>query len=383
MAGVIDLSPLLGSEDGPAAQALSFRVFPKTGEERWMLETTQRRPWYLKTWPRANLRAQVIYRVAWVMGMLGLHLPYRKERFQVNSGSVYAQLRERFDRLGIFLGTPGPNRKIVVYASRPGRSVFVKIPLGPTSNDLVAREAVALEELHQDRDLAPLVPQAGRVFGHLAIEDIETNGTKYMALDSAELLRIHDLMERRSACTRLLTALRQDWEKQAPEQAVVAHDADTAAAIAAARAAANDFLDRLPQDMAVPCYTAHGDFTRWNVLRAADGTPRIIDWELYGLKPRWFDLVHYIVSHDLLVKRASALEVLGHLREVSQSTKIASSEVGWWKQVGFYFVYQSLYYCGIYERQVQLHAQAIWQLETWAGILRILLANSDSALEAS
>lgn len=380
---MIDLSPLFGPADAVGAQPFDFRVFPKTGAERWLLETTQRRPWHLKTWPRANRRARLIYRVAWGLGALGLHLPFRVETYTVAPRSAYTQLRERFDRLGIFLGTPGPNRKIVVYAERPGQSVFIKIPLGPASIALAARESAALEELSQDPNLAHLVPRASRIAGHLALENIETDGTGYAALDLAELCRIQDLMESRSACTRQLAALRRDWEKDAPTGAVVTHNADVLAAILAARTAATGFLDGLPRGLEVPCYMAHGDFTRWNVLRAADGRARIIDWEFYGLKPRWFDLIHYVVSHDILVKRASAAMIIAHLKDVAKSTGRASPEHVWWSLVGLYFAYQSFFYCAVYERQESLHRQPIWQLKAWAEILRQLPKGKDPNIALS
>jgi len=373
---MIDLSHLLGPADAPDVAFCTFRVFPKAGSERWMLEADQRRPWHLKTWPRANLRARMIFRMAWVLGALGLHLPSRIETYPVAPGSAYAQLQAEFERLGIFLGTPGPNRKIVVYAARPERSVFVKIPLGAASAALVARETEALKELARDPDLSPLIPAAERIAGHLAVQDIETGGTRHEALDLREVLRVHDILERRSATTHKLSDLREDWLSQ-HDGTLESHDPQTTATIDFARTTAISFLDALPHDLDVPCYLAHGDFTRWNVLRATDGAARIIDWELYGLKPRWFDLVHYLVSHDLLVARRSPAKVVAHLERAASDIGATVSKKDWWRQVGLYFVYQSLYYCGLYERQVDLHVQAIWQLSAWSDILGLLPVDTD------
>jgi len=354
---MIDLSHLLGPADASDAAHYVFQ-----------------------TWPRANFRARVIYRTAWALGALGLHLPARMETYTVAPGSVYAQLQAEFDRLGIFLGTPGPNRKIVVYAARPERSFFVKIPLGPASAALVARETEALKELARDPDLGPLIPTAERVAGHLAVQDIEAGGTRHEALDLREVLRVHDILERRSATIHKLSDLRQDWLSK-PDGALVSHNPQTAATIDTARATAISFLDSLPHDLDVPCYMAHGDFTRWNVLRATDGAARIIDWELYGLKPRWFDLVHYLVSHDLLVARRSPAEVVAHLKQAASDIGAAASMDQWWRLVGLYFVYQSSYYCALYERQSDLHAQACLQLRAWADILCLLSINAESHTE--
>lgn len=372
---MIDLSPLLGPRDLSSTDILSFRVFPRSGAARWMIEATQRRPWHLKTWPRVSSRARAIYRTAWTLGACGLQLPHRLETFALTSDAPYTQLRSQFDRLGIFLGTPGPNRKIVVYAADASRSMFVKIPLGPASVALVSREAEALEIMARDPDLAALVPAATRIAGQLAVENVGSRGVSHSALDLSEVVRIHDLLERRSATTRQLLTLRFEWVVDR-KTATVVHDAATRAAFERARATAHAFMDRLPQNLEVPCYMAHGDFTRWNVLRAANGTARIIDWELFGLKPRWFDLVHYVVSYELLVARTSASDVVRKLREVARRIDANAQEAIWWQQVGLYFVYQSLYYTNVYESQIRLHPQALWQLDAWADILGLLMTGT-------
>lgn len=368
---MIDLSPLFGSPQANEGKGCLFRVFPKTGRERWLLDTSQRRPWYLKTWPRANLRAKVIYRTAWTLGVLGIHLPSRIERYDVVPGSLYSQLQDKFEDLGIFLGTPGPNRKFVLYASRGEESYFIKVPLNTVSAALVARESAALEVLAADPDLGPLVPHARKIAGHLALENIESKGARYNQLDLKELVRLHDLMFRRSETRRTLSSLRADWQADVPSGEVIEHPKDTQRALKAAHNTANQALDAIPQDLELPCYMAHGDFTRWNVLRAPDGTARIIDWELYGVKPQWFDVLHYIVSYDLLVSSADISHVIKRLSEVGLEIAPKAEEV-WWRQVTLYFAYQCLYYGAVYTRQPDLHQQAIWQMEMWTGILHEL-----------
>lgn len=366
---MIDTTPLFGSAQAPGSQSLPFRVFSPNGAARWLLDTGQSRPWHLKTWPRANLRARIIHRAAWTLGSIGLHLPHRVTSYSVAPESAYAQLRAGFDRLGVFLGTPGPNRKIVVYAGRADRSVFVKIPMGPNSAALIAHEAAALAALARDPDLVACVPAASTIAGHLAVEDVESPGVRHAALDLPELLRIHDLMQARSGCARPLAALRTDWDAP-PPGVQVAHDARTGAALARVRAAANRWLDGLPPDLMVPCHMAHGDFTRWNVLRAPTGQARIIDWEMYGLKPRWFDPIHYVVSHMLLVERSGPRDILDRLARLG----LPGPKALLWRQTGLYFACQSLYYSALYARQSDLYPQAMWQLATWAEALELLQA---------
>lgn len=365
---MIDLSPLFGEHVDGKREDLAFRVFPKVGPERWLLETSYRTPWHLKTWPRANLRARLIYRAAWTIARFGIHLPSRVERFAVAVDSPYAKLCAEFDHLGIFLGTPGPNRKIVVYAERPGRSIFVKIPLSHASAVLIRNETAALIELSREPELSALIPSHSLAGGHFAVENLETDGVVHGNLELSEVARIHELLERRTRFVRPLHELRADWEG-APNGMVADHDAETLALIATARVAARRFLDGLSQDMEVSCYMAHGDFTRWNVLRATDGTARIIDWELYGCKPRFFDLLHYFVSQELLVAQKKVGAILVCLEKISHN-RLESNL--WWQYVGLYFAYQTMYYTAVYECQKDLHRQAHQQLHVWAGVLHIL-----------
>lgn len=370
---MIDLSPLFGSPEANEGIPYLFRVFSKAGRERWMLDTSQRRPWHLKTWPRVNRRAKVIYSTAWTLGTLGVHLPSRIERYDVAPGSLYIKLQDQFEHLGIFLGTPGPNRKIVLYAGRGDESYFIKVPLSTVSAALVARETRALADLAKDRKLGPLVPHARQIAGHLAVANVESNGARYEALDLEELVQLHNLMLRRSETSRSISSLRAEWQAEVPGGDVVEHLKEIKRILQSANDAANHLLDAMPQDLDIPCYMAHGDFTRWNVLRAPDGTARIIDWELYGVKPKWFDVIHYLVSHDLLVSRAPAGKLIKRLSETGQAIAPRTQGV-WWQQVALYFAYQCLYYGAVYERQADLHQQAIWQLQTWTRILHELPA---------
>lgn len=371
---MIDFEPLFGPQGTEAGIKLKFHVFPRKGPARWMLETRYRRPWHLKTWPRASARARMINRLVWALSWFGVHLPSQRISLTVADGSPYAQLRKEFHSIGIFLGTPGANRKIVVFAERPGRSVFVKIPLAPESDFLTRNEADALTTLAEDAMLAPMIPKARLVAGHLAIENIERGGVSYGELSAVEVVRVHNLLFERSCICQRMGAIRDGWAAVAVKlknaAPLVKHPPATAKLIAETRAAAERFLGRFEPCDPVECYMAHGDFTPWNVLITREGSAKVIDWELYGLKPRYFDLVHYFVSSDILVKRLGAGSVLAHLSDIRRwLPKEGSAADSWLKYVGLYFAYQSLYYVSLYERQTDLHTQASWQLAVWRDIL--------------
>jgi hypothetical protein len=374
---MIDLDLLFGSQDTVDGTQIVFRVFPRKGRARWMLEKHYRRPWHLKTWPRANARARIINRMAWVLSWFGLHLPSRCMSVVVTDDSPYAELRRKFDHIGIFLGTPGPNRKIVVFAERFDRSVFVKIPLAPKSVALTRNEITALSQLAEDPALAPIVPKVCLFAGYLGVDNVERDGTIYGELSVTEVERVHNIFFARSHITKNLQEIRGNWDEEArmlqDGAHAVAHSKDIVKLIATTRAAAKHFLDCLDPAGLVECYMAHGDFTRWNVFVTSGGTARVIDWELYGLRPRYFDLIHYFVSSDILMKRLGAKDILKHLEKIGQRLISLPSDTGYWfRYIGLYFSRQSLHYTVLYGQQAELHEQARWQLYTWRDALAIV-----------
>jgi len=363
----MDLSTLFGPENAPG-QTVEFRLFPRRGADRWLLESRHRCPWHLETWPQANMRALIIYRAARLLGVFGLHLPSRRMKVTVSSGSLYEQLSERFNALGVFLGTPGPNRKVVIFAKEGDKTWFIKVPISARTKSLAENEAATLMAMAADADLAPLVPRCVWIDDVLAIEDVRAAGVRFAPLDEAEVLRVHDLLFARSRTTIPLALLKQRWTVERPNSRRHA-DPVTAQKIAAARQAAHRFIDTMPRAILVDCYEAHGDFTRWNVMRASDGTARIIDWELFGERPRLFDPFHYLVSQAILVNRTPASDILAQARRMVAGSLDGPSIALYF---GTYIATQIFYYSKIFEKQDILHTQAHWQLETWTRLLEEL-----------
>lgn len=364
---MIDLAPLFGPQTA-AGQTATFRVFPRNGTERWLLDVRYRRPWHLETWPQANLRARMIYRAAWLLALVGLHLPSRRLTLTIADCSLYAQLYARFEALGVFLGTPGPNRKFVVFAKNASEAWFIKVPLNMKTAALARIEAATLANLATDPNLAQLVPRCFWIGDALAIEDVRTAGASYAPLDIREVMRVHDLLFARNSIEVLLAELAQRWREYCAAGKPHA-DPDTRREIDSARRAACAYLDALSPDMRVACYEAHGDFTRWNVLRAMDGSARIIDWELVGMRPKFFDPLHYLVSQAILVHREPADVILE--RVIGIGSRLAKrSEI--LQYFGLYLTEQTVVYCDLYERGNEMFAQVRWHLRTWKELLCLL-----------
>lgn len=363
-------SPALFGRQGAPGQTTTFRVFPRQAPYRWLLETRFRRPWHLETWPQANRRARIIYRAAQLLGAFGLHLPSQQVTVSITNDSLYALLSAQFEALGVFLGTPGPNRKVVVYAKDKDRAWFIKVPISDKSRDLAQTEAATLEALAADERLAPMVPRCHWIGEALAVEDVRAGGARFAELDQAEVMRVHQLLFSRSRTEVPFAELVNAWTAQ--DAAARPHpDPGTANQIAAARHAAYRFVATIPAGCPVECYEAHGDFTQWNVLCAPDGSARIIDWELFGRRPKYFDPFHYLVSQAIVVDHLNPKDIL-HQAWHMAAASMATDEISLY--LGAYFAAQVFYYCRIFEAQDKLHMQAHWQLETWTHLLDTLVA---------
>ena len=341
-------------------EKIKFKVFPRFGSARWLLEDRFDRPWHLKTWPRANNRARIIYLIAWGLAGIGVNLPFRRLEVTVVDGSPYKQLSDEFDELGLFLGTMGPNRKVVVYAKNTDGSWFVKVPISPASEVLVCAEAAAMSAVGSD-----LAPKHRWIGKSLAIEDVATHGTAYRSLGNAEIIRVHSVLLERSKCTLALRDVASEWVGVSDDTYTVG-GAKSCVEIEDARLSALRYLREFDLDIPLDCYMAHGDFTRWNVLRGKNGTAKIIDWELFGLRTKFFDPFHYVVSQAVLVDRRTPAEIL-------KSSLVFEAEFddrdAFYLYFGMYIASQTLDYCSVFDFQPVLHDQAYWQLKTWKDLL--------------
>lgn len=367
---MIDLSPLIGTRGGPGT-VIKFRVFPGSGRERWLLEARYRRPWHLETWPRTNWRAKAIYEAARILGLLGLHLPSRYVTLKVAHGSIYDQLRTKFDVLAVFLGTPGPNRKFVVFAKGGDCAWFIKVPISTGSAALAKNEAMALAALAGNKGMAQRVPRHFWINGALAIEDVRSAGATYTSLATDEMIQIHKMLFDLTRTEVSVCNLAAAWP-MASTSSQIQLDPELRTEIETTRQAAKNHLAGLDPFLSVECYLAHGDFTRWNVLRAMDGTARIIDWEFYGQRPKYFDPFHYIVSQAILVERAAANVILDRIVRLG-------SEMGDRSSIQFYFglylTEQALVHSDLYERGDEVFPQVYWQLRTWKDLFVLLPSN--------
>lgn len=310
------------------------------------------------------------------MGRYGLLPPSGQASLRCNASAPYASFKSRFPHIGIFVGTPGPNRKIIVYGGGPEESFFIKIPTSPESARLVQNEASALAELSADPRTAPMIPHATQIGGHLAVQDQASLGAGFRPIAAAQVQAVSELLFARSAEYKTTREWLGEWSgsEDRTDTRPARRSLVEELALRQNREAVAALMDRLPEGDSSYFYRAHGDFTQWNVLATADGAARIIDWELYGWRPKHFDLIHYYASHDILVAMKPVKDVLTRLVTLRDAAarRSAIGEAEWNKYLKMYFAAQSIFYHRVFTRQEVLHPQALWQLNCWTYCLNAL-----------
>jgi thiamine kinase-like enzyme len=363
---MIQLGMLFGEKKHGFSE-VEFKIISIHDEPRWMIESSFFFPWYLKTWGRTSFRTKVISSLIWLLSLFRFcPLKVTRVRFSISDKCLYSELRAKFNRIAIFLGTPGDNRKLVVYAGNSKEELFIKVPTTVKAESLVAQEISALQKL-SDSDLTKrLIPKYYLISGYLATENVLKKGVNFRPLSTELLFDTHNRLFERSSVEfskadiidildRYISNLRdmkyQD-NKQSKLQELVNSN----------RLLAKTYLDSFDHLSRFEFYEAHGDFTRWNVALGPNNQVQAIDWEFSGFKPRFFDIIHYQVSYDILVKSLLSQQILDGLDVIGDRY---SNEDKWSEYVRLYFTFQSLQYCSLYENQLDIFPQIFKQLETW------------------
>jgi hypothetical protein len=199
---------------------------------------------------------------------------------------------------GLLLGSADHRirRAIASYHSVSGWEV-AKVAFGPDGIAMIDAEARAMEFLGGQIDGVPKLLGRHRAEGFALLRMPYVTGSPVPARDWEAAL---DLLEA--------------WKTELPPRRVAefAEWPSIEGALSSSRVGP-DVAVKLAENRLRPV-RCHGDFARWNLLRQADGTITVLDWE-WG-RPEGLpgiDLVHYFAQDARLVRRlppSEAIEVL-------------------------------------------------------------------------
>ncbi len=342
---IVYLEKLFGNHamiDSADTVLLEFYYFYLRDGERWLMETRFSRPWYFEATPKGGMSG-IRKRVALALSVFGCNLQHRRITISSSGTSVYCKLSRTFENLGACL----KGKSIVVFAKAGRKEIFVKIPLTDHAAAGLDIEQQALTELRADPDLQPLLPASGTCFGYLAVANVK--GSKSGQPAFSEILRIHDLLYQRSKISIPIHELEEKCcqtpigEFSFAPRGLTRLPQEMVHIIKQTRQTANAYLDSFPEAWTVDCYMAHGDFLPQNIILAADKSPRIIDWEFFGLKPRYYDVFHYLIWADVREISWSPETTMQKLKsfETKMLTTIADKYV-YYEYIGFYFTVLAL-----------------------------------------
>jgi thymidylate kinase len=277
--------------------------------------------------------------------------------------------------MAFFTGTPGPNRKAIVYERNPeGEWIFRKIPLGIYGKLQIENERKMLEEV-KGLELKNLsIPQLTAV----GLKSVKHPGAIRMnTLASPHLAALDELY--RKTCVRMPLQDSEVWKKTGFYLQQVQH----------LRCYPNSLrqkLNRLYQLVdASETYSftlAHQDFTPWN-LYVREQHLYAYDWEMASFaSPLLFDAFHFIFQQGILVARKPLNELLLLVRVLHQHPIVCRwvpDRASFEKYYHLYLLSNISYYLLLYKQQPQWHEQVHWLLKTWEDALDEALLHYQTA----
>lgn len=339
---------------------------------RWIWPKELSNPSYLNFYCANNLKSKVYVFASRILFKLGLEK-------RLSSGSIIVKSKadsaieklvksNSCDAYSIFLGTTGPNRKIIVECGSDGKTEkFIKIPVGIRAKILVQREAEILESLDA---------QIGKNFTPQVLHSSED----YLVQSNhneASLKRPHNFSEPQSNFlkqlylnnTSLISPVETTFISKADERVNILSDETVRPELKELWKRLKLVRSCLDVNSTIPMSRAHGDFTPWNMFEAQDGL-YVYDWEMALDKaPLFYDLFHFEFQKGILQDRKSFYEILSSI-EKKITDPIFSRElniypVDWSALLKLYLYHISSYYLSVYQSQSKLHMQVSWLVEVW------------------
>jgi hypothetical protein len=244
-----------------SGEELYYMVLDRDGNARWLFAASLKKPLFLETYNVISFRSRVLFflfRFAFMTGVL--------QRFM--AVKVYAPVV--MNDVAFFLGTVGPNRKIVKVSREKGTTFFEKIPFGENSLELIKKERSMLQTL-QFLNTPFLSPTL-----------CETGFLKTQKLPDSE----GSLRDSRNQVWELCMNISELW--LLPQKHPLVQQAEEAMDIAT-----KDLLSDISMED-VKFGFGHGDLTPWNVKGVHP--VGVFDWEMSGSYPVLYDWFHYHIQ---------------------------------------------------------------------------------------
>ena len=279
--------------DGDPPESRFWIIPGKGGEPRWILPHRSSGAYpYLRHWRPDNLPSRLKWlclmsayrsgRLGWISGVAPLRIvtPECTDWSHLGWPSTSPPVPV------LYIGTPGPTRKVVagLIDSHARRVVSVaKAPLGPGAGPAIIHEADILERLTEQKPgIAPRLLFVDKQTG-IATQDVIEGGTSARNLTPAHI----DWLVGLAVPGESLSL--GEYARKLAERITARVDADDPAGDVLA-----GITSGIDADSALPAVWVHGDFAPWNLKLRQDGALAAVDWEAaYPGGLPLFDLVYF------------------------------------------------------------------------------------------
>ncbi|MDW3646316.1 MAG: phosphotransferase [Bacteroidia bacterium] len=343
------------------------------GSPRWIVPEEDREALFLKFYPafnKRNRRLRKILRLAFKYGLQNVCSKRLSDKDLSKLLGYSPSELSHEKQFALFTGTPGPNRKILLYErTKNDKAYFSKIAYGENAPKLIENEFRVLEMLNQKCPKHFWFPKLFS-FTHKILKTHELKITEsshqWSPAHSRFLQEIYswgiEEVESQSLIPeKILNVDCEDPEAQKPLEQL--HNT---------LAVSHELIEK--QAFMLKTAFGHGDFCPWNT--AVKGAKlQVLDWELAGDYPMLYDLFHFVVQHEILNTGSSARAIFQKVRELVRSEDVrvllSAYKLDWKHQFMAYLIKLSSYYSQIYARQSQLHSQAFKLMEIWTQLLEL------------
>jgi len=335
------------------------------GSIRWIWPAGLSKPLFLKFYHQAGWRARAFALVVRIIFLVRL----QRYAFKSIEAVRLKTSTEEFSsgEWSAFTGTPGPNRKVLVYESSNGRTWFHKIPVGENAAHLLRNEKAALKRVQSMTDRTFQVPAVGTDQGaHIRLTDIGAKTKSIGHFGSSH----HSILQEIRHQTQGYAFLHSlpIWEETEKRLSRLERQPDFRIPPALLRKL-RMLIDRFDKNLLVETSLAHGDFTPWNMYQRKDNSLAVFDWELSRpAMPFGFDAFHFIIQNGILTQRSTWRELE---RKINKTLFEKDGLMGSYQatqqrnHLTLYLIINTTYYLTVYAQQPAWHRQVYWLLNTW------------------
>lgn len=334
------------------------------GTVRWFWPSGLQKPLFLKFYNIQGAKGKFF---AWAIQIL-FHLRLQRLFFPQATLWVESQPKPGLNVVSdwaCFTGTPGPNRKGVLYTENLRGNSFIKVAIGEHANLLLKNEAKTLwklqannltefrfpESLHYQRGIhvQSNISGTGKRLAHFthqhvkALTDLRNRTISYLPLNQSDIWK---------TTLELLQKLNQSNDTRLPGGLLRKLTLLT---------------QSLPQEKIIQTSLSHGDFTPWNTYVENDQLA-IYDWEMGCHRPIAYDAFHFIIQQGILVDRKPWKKIKMDIQTICSENNSLLGSLSLQQQqfyLQLYLVINVVYYLQVYRQQENWHTQINWLIETW------------------